>query len=298
MIIKSKGYQRLSSIRRVISYVLQEVKTNQANEMPLSQSFLYSRNLIPVENLDELVDQFEKNEDKRIHKRNNNNVVYQDIISFHASDRSRLGEHELRLLAVRYAELRCNQALSFAVWHHDTDHIHLHLVSSGVNRFDAKAVRLTKSGFNQLKLEMENYQDQTLRLVHSRVDHSYSTQPYDLQQHRAYASGTVSTKIELRRQIAELAENCPSLESFLQRCQKADMSVYNRNHRPTGVILNGRKYRFSTLKIASLDLLMRRSVSLDTAQIRMLQLKNRQIQQRQYQRQLERDTKGFLRDSP
>jgi hypothetical protein len=57
----------------------------------------------------------------------------------------------------------------------------------------------------------------------------------------------MSQKETLRQQILDSLTACTSMEAFSASLAEQDISLYQRRGRLTGVILNGKKYRFRTL---------------------------------------------------
>jgi hypothetical protein len=167
MIIKSKGYRSQTAVKNVLKYVLNEAKISDESE-----SFLLTRYLVDTSSIENIVGEFEAQEALRKAKRKNVNRVYQDIISFHKEDSILLEDQKLRALAREYIEKRAPQSQALVVKHKDKDHVHLHFVISGLTYCEGTSNRLDRGRFNQIKLEMERYQDRNLGLKHSRVDHS------------------------------------------------------------------------------------------------------------------------------
>ena len=161
MIIKSKSIKDQKGIKRTIQYVFREDK---------SASLLYSR-FLPLEvELEDIITRMEQNESKRIRRRKDSTILLHDIISFHKWDSHKLQENDfLRKIARKYSLLR-EQSITLCVLHREQDHIHIHVIASGC-RLDGRSARVSKAQFQQKKVELEQFQQRELRLVHSRVNH-------------------------------------------------------------------------------------------------------------------------------
>ena len=128
MSIMSKGYKNRSAVQEVIRYVLQQTKV----EVDKANPYLLTRFMAPNTPEQQIIERFKNNEHTRIHKRKNANIIYQEIISFHQLDSDKLSSTDLREIITKYVELRCPQSIAFAVYHNDREHLHTHLVFSGV----------------------------------------------------------------------------------------------------------------------------------------------------------------------
>ena len=105
-------------------------------------------------------------------KRRNGVVLYHEVLSFHAKDKSHLQPEVLHDLAKTWLQFRAPNALAFAKAHYDQDHVHIHLVISANNLRSAKKLRLSRAQFAQAKLQMELYQREKYpELAHSQIDH-------------------------------------------------------------------------------------------------------------------------------
>ena len=121
--------------------------------------------------IDNMYDQFNSNNEKRLVPHKRANIAYHEIISFHAEDSKHLSREALLDVARTYAKERSPNSLVVASMHRNKDHLHIHVVVSAVE-LGGKVKRLSRGEFSQLKQKMERYQDKQLKLEHSKVDHS------------------------------------------------------------------------------------------------------------------------------
>lgn len=124
---------------------------------------------------DTIADQFEQNEQLRVHRRKNSVKVHMEILSFHPDDTDKLNNSILEKIARKYISLRSNLAMCVATVHRDTKHTHLHFVLSGVEWRTGRSTRLSKAEFQNLKLEIEAFQKSRFpQLSRSEIEHAPS----------------------------------------------------------------------------------------------------------------------------
>jgi hypothetical protein len=114
--------------------------------------------------------QYKNNDKERKFKRKGETKFYHCILSFHKSDN--LTDTQLLLVAKQYAKIRFPKSMVIATSHLDTEHQHIHLIGSNVEYGLGTTRYLTKKEFNDVKIDMEKWQDKELGLVHSRIIHS------------------------------------------------------------------------------------------------------------------------------
>lgn len=90
--------------------------------------------------------------------RKNGNILYHEIMSFSAQDRSKLTLPMIEDLVRRYLEQRARGALAFARVHFDTDHVHVHILISANNLASTRRLRLSKARFRKIVHDLELYQ--------------------------------------------------------------------------------------------------------------------------------------------
>lgn len=270
MIIKSKGYKNSGSIQSVIRYVLQETKREVAETNP----YLLTRFMAPTSPEGQIIERFKKNEQTRIHKRKNANIIYQEILSFHQQDSDKLSPSDLREIVSTYVELRCPNSISLAVYHNDKEHLHIHLVFSGVEYSTGRSTRISQAEFNSIKLKMEYFQQHRFNLLHSHVDHQYSADYSEVRQNLKNQIKGQTSKQFLRSTIDQISNRSTTLSQWMQRLQTNGIVPYYRNEKLTGVIYQKRKYRLSTLRVR-LDIIQQliiKEQELEVQQQRMLDL--------------------------
>ncbi|MBO6518343.1 MAG: relaxase/mobilization nuclease domain-containing protein [Bacteroidia bacterium] len=281
MIIKSKGYRSQKAIENVIRYCAQVNKVqNQA------EPFLHTRFIRNPNDLKSVIQTFEMNESFRVHKRKNTNAIIMEIISFHKDDSPKLNPMKLRKLAQYYLEKRAPHAMALCTLHTDQDHIHLHLCLSGVSFATGKATRIARSDFATLKQEMERYQERQLGLVHSRIDHTgKDKQERELTLSNLRRDESLD-KVQLGVFVRKVLESSISYDQFVRKLEDQNIQLYNRGSEASGIIHQGKKYRWRTLNIDKSLVLDRieKDRAIDRVQKRMLALEDMESIKRNHER--------------
>lgn len=255
MIVKSTSIKSKAGIARVIRYVFRDDKRAE---------LIHSRYIPLNPSEEQIIALFEKQEAKRKNRRKNNIVIYHDILSFHASDSHKLMPENLREIAKRYSEMR-EYALSVSIAHTDTDHVHIHHLSSGYG-INHVATRVSRQVFKQKKLELETYSRKRMRLVHSNVNHQKELNlKLSRIQQEIHRNGRLSEKERLGQTIQKIARGCHSLQEFINALKQQNIKHYFRGGKLYGIWneKHTKKYRFSGLGIDPYTLNPKQSKKLD-----------------------------------
>lgn len=117
------------------------------------------------------IQEFEVNEQRRIHKRKQQPAVYHTILSWHKDDAVFLNDAKLRVLAKQFIKCRGEHNLYVFSKHMDREHIHLHCAISAT-QLNGKSSRISKREFEELKIKMDKYQKELFpELSHSLPHH-------------------------------------------------------------------------------------------------------------------------------
>lgn len=264
MIIKSKSGKSKRALANTLRYIL-------AKDNPKDIGFVLNRFIKgdrPLEALMEnaeanlenqlinlekrvgnMVGQFMKNEDKRLIKRQNANLFYHEIISFHQKDAEQLPKKVLMKIVRKYAKVRAPNSLVVSAMHKDKDHLHIHQVISALEYATGKPLHLNRNEFKQVKKRMEQWQDQELKLEHSKVNHdkrSLKLAELDIERH-LNLMGKQSERQQIAQKVMELYAEAKSEKSFYLKLEKAGLRPYQRGGKIVGVMGTKRKYRLKTL---------------------------------------------------
>lgn len=199
-------------------------------------------------------------------KRKNSNGMYHEILSFHRDDP--VTQKAIEDIGQEYIRIRSTNSLVYGAIHTDKEHIHLHLIISSNEVASPKASRLTKKQFHEVRKDIEKYQQKhypelTRSLVYVTKEKEKKCTPK--QQHSSQQEKYIQLKKRLeeesktqnrRRKVTDKErifvylyqsmERADTLEQFYENVKKQGLEIYQRKDKPTGIILNNRKYRFVT----------------------------------------------------
>jgi hypothetical protein len=205
----------------------------------------------------EIVSIFRENA-SRLRERKNGNVLYHEILSFAAGYRLR-GEALSRAVAdigQEYLRQRAPNQLAFGAIHHDTDHIHLHLLISANEIGKRERVRLSKSEFADIQKAVEAFMlkhygelEQTQIYGRARSRERLKTQAHE--QAMKSRTGAPSRKETVKTRLHGLFEQAQSLDE-LDRMMLAEGFRLYRRGKSIGVMVldpsgQERRHRLSTL---------------------------------------------------
>lgn len=183
MILKSIGIKK-RSFQRVLEYVNRPYKVKEDAKSIVGKVFHYLNQSAKIQSapilwnlrttnhdLEAIRDEFALNS-HHIPYRKNGNYFYHEIISLSDADHEKVTPRVLYDLAFKYFELRAPNALGYAVQHFDSNNPHIHLMLSANERKSAKKIRISKSRFQRIKKELEQYQREKYpELTASKVNH-------------------------------------------------------------------------------------------------------------------------------
>lgn len=192
---------------------------------------------------------------------------YHEVMAFSIESTPFLTPQKLKNLALEYIKLRDPESASIAlcVPHIEKGrHVHLHLLFSSnfIRSNKSSDLRMDKAMYYRIRREIETIMLKLYpELYHSVV---YLTEkeiekllPKEYQQQRVPVEsqkkkdfGNQSKKKQLAGTIQSLLDISTSLLNFTEAINNIKgLSTYSRNNKLSGVIMDGKKYRFSTLGI-------------------------------------------------
>ncbi len=216
-----------------------------------------------------VIQEFEENA-KYLRKRSNlgrkKTVKYHEILAFSKESTPYLTEDKLKKLALEYIRLRDPEgaSIAFCVPHIERDkHIHLHLLfsSNHIGSEKASDMRMDNSTYYRIRKEMErfmltHYPELFHSVVYLKEMEINELIPLKYQQQRTVKPltkkdfGKQTKKQQVSDTIRTLLDKCTSTHSLVDGINKLEgYETYTRNGTLTGVISDGKKYRFKTLGI-------------------------------------------------
>ncbi len=245
MIIKSKSRRR-ATWRQLLNYM---------DDGTDERSLLLTHN-VRGGSVEAWIGEFLEAEEARLTHRTDSVVLYHEIMSFHDEDTQAITRETLEDLTLQYINLRAEKGLVVAMSHHDRDHVHVHFCISGVEHSTGRSMRMSQSQFTAVKRSMQAYQQQRYPEIaksiadHGRKARAVRSEPEYLMKQR---TGRPSKRDELSVMLRSLFDQSKSLERFGQALKEHGMELYLRNGRPQGVLVDGVKFRLSSIGISKED---------------------------------------------
>ena len=250
MIIKSLS--RKENTAQLLAYLFAK---EEKLSIPTHKPLIIKHNVRGTD-LKAWVKEFDKNETYRLRKRSDNVKMFHTILSFSNKDHKHISEKILRDIAKYYISIRGKDNMYIGTAHYDKDHIHLHIAMSGTKYITGESNRITRLGFQEIKLAMDTYQKEKYpELIHSLPNHSKTKQnPELLKNTRA------PEKEKLLTTLNSLYTKSKSLDDFINKISKKGYEAYYRAGKLTGLKTEqGLKFRFNRLgftpeKLSEIDI--------------------------------------------
>lgn len=238
MILKSLS--RKSNIGQLVQYLFKHDEGDKPK--PLLKHNLRARSIKGW------TKEFEDNNDQRLRKRIDSPKLNHVVISFHHGDQKKVTDRILKDLAKQYIELRGKDSLYLVNVHKDRQHVHFHIIQSTVKYLTGETNRLSKKEFQELKINLQEYQRQKYpQLKQSLPDHGKN------QKHRsAILKDQIidkghSHKLLVYQQVEKLYNNSKSLDGFYRNLKAQGYEPYQRGNSTYGIEHEGRNFRFKTM---------------------------------------------------
>ena len=219
---------------------------------------------------DSIIKEFEENS-KYLKQRSGlerkKTIKYHEILGFSKESTHYLTTEKLKHLALEYIRLRDpeNASIALCVPHIEKDkHVHLHLLfsSNHIGSNKASDMRMDNATFYQIRREIERYMLRHYPELHHSVVYLNDKEiekllPMEYQERRSLKKNRTTKRFgkqPKKKQIAEtiqlLLDKSTSLVSFIESINhKEGFETYSRKGKLTGIIKDGKKYRFTTLGI-------------------------------------------------
>lgn len=261
MIIKFKT-SKTPRYTQLLKYLINDTaKTQNA----LGEALIIKQHLSGLD-IRAMSKEFFENEKNRLHHRANNVKVNHEIVSFSDLDKSKITIPILKDLTQEYLRQRSPFMQAIAVGHFDTEHMHVHVMSSPIEMITGKNLRMSKSEFAQLKIHMQRYQMAKYpELARSVVQHGKkeSDRAKRVLIDHTNELSKKGNKKSSKAMVKSLLENClmlaKSKEHLIELLKNEGLEPYKRGIDWKGVSVNDKNYRFSTLindfnnKVESID---------------------------------------------
>lgn len=217
-------------------------------------------NLGNSKTLEDMAKHFREN-DKLRANRKGGIALHHSILSWSNLDQDKVTPDMVRDMVKHYIGLRNDRAIYYAVIH-QADHPHVHLVSSNSEIITGKSLRISRTDFQSLKTQMEQYQRTRYpQLECSQVNHkqragkSQSRNEYSLK-----ARTTDTEKSRIAKQVNAALQRAASTDTLITLLEKENLPTYTRGNKLYGVIApSGRKYRFASMELDPIAELAKRT---------------------------------------
>ncbi len=311
MIINSNTRKDIS-FRQLVGYIyeehLREADGGKKEQKKIDErDFVLLHNFqdygVDIDNIEDVSDAFLEN-DKQRKRRKNGVTMYHEIASFAPEDQDKITRSMLYDMARKYIELRAKNGLVLARPHFDKKHVHIHFMISGNEQGNNRSMRVSKEQFKGQRRAMEEYQ----LSKYPQLAKSYVQSRDGVQKRQKYnRNKQEKIKQQMENRKADFSVVALILEDFQSAISKAHnlktlvkemngkgYEVYERKGQATGIVVNNRKYRFTTLaaKIKyseKMDLILsnkkavletERRIEKDLADLRRLREKREREQER------------------
>lgn len=218
------------------------------NGAQLKQDFALFHNIASGIEREAILSDF--NDNYSFRKKTQNMLVH-EIMSFSPLD-GEIPDTVLLDICQKYIQMRAPNALVYARVHRDS-HCHVHFMLSANELCSDKSIRMDKKDFMRVKREIEAYQVEKHKLVHSVVHNP------ELKQEQFIVKDKQQTKKMLMDIAHQAMEKAHHMDDFVEILQKEHGLAYYsiKGNKYQGVKYNGRKWRFKRLlKSNELDLLL------------------------------------------
>ena len=197
--------------------------------------------------------QFKDNEKKRTRKRRKDGIVlYHEVIAFSPADTRHITTEKLEAMLREYIRLRNPNGSYVICVHRDREHIHAHVCSSAIDR-NGNNMRLSRTALFELKRRLQEchvtqYPELSRSVVrHGRKGKRVSVKEVEFKQR----TGKLSQRECVRRTVLSCYERADSEAEFYSLLKAEGMETYVRGGRVYGVVVGGRRYRFTNLGIGT-----------------------------------------------
>jgi hypothetical protein len=244
MIIKSIGMP-IKAVGYLLDYILREgSKLVDGNGLPL----LFKQHLRGT-TPNEWAREFVALEQKRKKKNKRARGLYHVILSLH---RDKVTIEMLERFGREFLKLRCPNSLAIVTAHAD-EHLHLHLVISGVQIGSYESIRIERSEFSDILKCMADFQGKEYpELKFSKVSFGKKPLSKDVE-YKMKSKGIVPERQLILVYALAALDNAHSIEDFVEIIRIHGLEPYYQKNELVGIKGN-KKYRLKTLGISLLKL--------------------------------------------
>jgi hypothetical protein len=241
-----KSLSRKSNTGQLVNYVLRYSLKENPSKHKEDATFILKHN-IRSRSVHGYIKEFKENESFRLYKRKDSVTLFHNILSFAPEDKHLITDIILKDIVKKFIELRGNNNMYLAVAHKEKNHIHTHIIQSGV-MLNGYSARVSKQKFKSIKLELDRYQHEKYpELIHSLITHEKVNHKSKKEIVERVQQIRRSDKKELLQSLEKNYTEATSKADFLNRLTTQQLQPYFRNNKLQGITINGRKFRLTRL---------------------------------------------------
>jgi hypothetical protein len=222
----------------------------------LGNSFCIAHNL-KGSSIDSWEKQLKENETQRKQKRSNSVYFTHEILSWHKDDSPNITLEKMEKITREYIQLRNPRGIYVAVPHHDKNHLHVHVLVSGIEHKSGKTMRMSIDEMQKLKKDVQLFQQVRFPefsksiVEHGRKQKSIASEKeYQLK----YRTGRATEKEKVIAKINECYNKADSKEKFFKLLNEHRLKTYERGGKMAGVQHGKYKFRFNRLGFPEMKL--------------------------------------------
>ena len=192
---------------------------------------------------------FMENESFRKHPRRDQVYLYHTVIAFGKD--ATVSREQLEDIARHYFTLRGESGMYVAALHEDK-HAHIHVMESALHLYTGMSMRMSKEEMAELKVSLQDYHlTKYPDITDSYVSHGSGGEYLKDSEYfmKKRQNDRTLIKETIGKQLQEIYKDSTNQTDFLSRLRDAGFHHYERGSTPTGVEVDGYKFRFSRLDI-------------------------------------------------
>ncbi len=272
---------RKSNAAQLIKYATKYALKENDKQNKQDSTFVLVCHNLRSKNVEGYINEFKENESYRVYRRKDSVVLFHTVLSFSPNDQHSINNIMLKDMAKKFVDLRSPNCVNLAVAHLEREHKHIHVITSGI-KVNGKSARVSKQEFTHILSELERYQQEKYpELVHSKNSHTKTKLVDKVQLQKSRNSKKLSLLVNLENAY-QLAQ---SQEEFIKSITGNKQEPYYRNNKLQGVLVEGKKFRLSSLGFdyKKLEELNERDKSMKSAfeeiqSIRNTPVKNKEVE--------------------
>jgi len=233
------------SYSSLIQYILIENKTK---DKQIFTHNLRSKNT----DIKSITKEFLENESYRKHNRKGQVYINHEIISLNGQDSKKVTPKVLEDLMEKYIALRGPNGVYFGAVHNGTNP-HIHIMVSALEYRTGKNFYIQRNELANLKKELQTYQiEKHPELVNSLPKHGAKKEYLtDKAWYAEKKPNRTITKEKLALIVQEAFNKSKTQKEFLLTLANQNLHHYERARKPTGIVYEDTKFRFTRLGISN-----------------------------------------------